>query len=357
MSSLPFEIKSLPLDFQVWVRSMLPELNLHARRWPWIMGILALILGFVFSRLQFPNLSITPDAESGQVILNAHFQTRALHPPKEPVLPPAPRKISRTNKSTDVVSNDKAQSKQASISEGSKGGGPRRGDGSTHRPSRGVLLLITAMNSNVEAQIKQIQGSKIVQDMDVVMKNINGFRSTGITELRGRPGAGDDGLSGTSHGGNSPWGMGSGSGDRIGGSIGSLGKGLVAGGLGVHGVPSAALRPRSLASAPTASLVEMLDEGGGRSKSQVMNLVRARTPGLRYLFDKFNKIGGFEGGVLKLRLTLAASGEVLAVQILNSTTQSQAFDQEIKAKVSTWDFGPAPGAGTTQVTVPFSFSN
>ena len=57
----------------------------------------------------------------------------------------------------------------------------------------------------------------------------------------------------------------------------------------------------------------------------------------------------------ELKFTIGPDGKVVSMSIKSSTTNNAKFDEEIKKKVSEWNFGEA-GAGNTTVTIPFVFS-
>ncbi|OWV00222.1 hypothetical protein B7994_08300 [Fibrobacter sp. UWR2] len=86
-----------------------------------------------------------------------------------------------------------------------------------------------------------------------------------------------------------------------------------------------------------------------------MKVVEHRTPSLRNIYNKYReKNPGFEGRVV-LKFTIGPDGKVVSMSIKSSTSNNAKFDEEIKKKVSEWNFGAA-GAGNTTVTIPFVFS-
>lgn len=94
---------------------------------------------------------------------------------------------------------------------------------------------------------------------------------------------------------------------------------------------------------------------GPRSAADVMKVVEHRTPSLRNIYNKYReKNPGFEGRVV-LKFTIGPDGKVVSMSIKSSTSNNAKFDEEIKKKVSEWNFGAA-GAGNTTVTIPFVFS-
>ena len=101
-----------------------------------------------------------------------------------------------------------------------------------------------------------------------------------------------------------------------------------------------------------------IDVGHGnssRSASDIMKVVRQRTPGLRHIYNKFlKKKPGFQGKVT-LKFTIAPGGEVVSIAVVSSTTGYTEFDSEIKGAVGRWTFSKVK-SGNTTVTIPFTFS-
>lgn len=94
---------------------------------------------------------------------------------------------------------------------------------------------------------------------------------------------------------------------------------------------------------------------GPRSAADIMKVVKNRTPALRNIYNKYRENDpSFEGRVV-LKFTIGPEGKVVSMSIKSSTTNNAKFDEEIKKKVSEWNFGEA-GAGNTTVTIPFVFS-
>ena len=94
---------------------------------------------------------------------------------------------------------------------------------------------------------------------------------------------------------------------------------------------------------------------GPRSAADIMKVVEHRTPSLRNIYNKYReKNPGFEGRVV-LKFTIGPDGKVVSMSIKSSTSNNAKFDEEIKKKVSEWNFGKAD-TGNTTVTIPFVFS-
>ena len=95
--------------------------------------------------------------------------------------------------------------------------------------------------------------------------------------------------------------------------------------------------------------------GGSRSASDIMKVVRQRTPGLRHIYNKhLKKNPGFQGKVT-LRFTIAPGGEILNITVVSSTTNYGVFDNEIREAVGRWTFTKIK-SGNTTVTIPLTFT-
>ena len=107
---------------------------------------------------------------------------------------------------------------------------------------------------------------------------------------------------------------------------------------------------------PSFSDIDLkFEKDANRSASDVMKVVRQRTPGLRHIYNQRLKSNSGLQGVITLKITIAPSGEILDVSIFSSTTKDYDFDAEIQEKVSCWTFGKIK-SGKTTVTMPLIFS-
>ncbi len=106
---------------------------------------------------------------------------------------------------------------------------------------------------------------------------------------------------------------------------------------------------------------KVTDNSCSRSASDIVEVVRQRTPGLRHIYNKFLKQQPHFQGVVSLRFTIAPGGEIISISIASSTTGYGEFDNEIKTAVSRWNFGKfkcddGNVANETTVTYSFTFS-
>ena len=220
------------------------------------------------------------------------------------------------------------------------GGGKPRGKGQPNAPqSRGVLkLLTTATSKSGFSAYNLTNNTKFAQDMDKVLKNVAGLQKTGETKLGGRKGKADAGFNdGYAEGGS--------------GGIGDMLGGLLGGGGG-----SISTRAKGKIKAPSSKDIDWGDGGGSRSKAEVMRVVNARTPGLRYIYNKYLKTNPGFNGKVTLRFTIAPGGQIIQISIVSSTTGVSGFDKEIMQKVKSSFVFEKIKSGNTTVTIPFTFT-
>lgn len=219
------------------------------------------------------------------------------------------------------------------------GGGKPRGKGNPKAPqSRGVLKLLTAKSSKANySAYTLMKDQKFAKDIDKVLKNVAGLQKSGQTVLGGRRGKADGAFNeGYAEGGS--------------GGIGDMLGGLLGGGGG-----SISTKAKGSIRTPSERDIDMGSGGGSRSVSEIMAVVRARTPGLRHIYNKFLKIKPGFAGKVTLAFTIAPGGDIISIKIASSTTGYDDFDSEIQDAVSRWRFKVIK-SGNTSVTIPFSFS-
>lgn len=218
-------------------------------------------------------------------------------------------------------------------------GGKPKGHGKPHAAlNRGVLKLLTVMTKNPMASAYTFTKERTAKDIDKILHNTNGLQTTGKTKIGGIRGKVD----------------------------GAFNEGIAAGGSGGledaitnlfagSGGPST---PKSMKGGVLTPKVRDIDVGSGsssRSASDIMKVVRTRTPGLRHIYNKFlKKNPGFDGKVT-LRFTIAPGGEIITISVVSSTTGYAEFDESIRKTVAGWTFSKVK-SGNTTVTIPFSFS-
>ena len=91
-----------------------------------------------------------------------------------------------------------------------------------------------------------------------------------------------------------------------------------------------------------------------RTDSDIMKIIRQRTPGLRHIYNRYLKKNPGLEGQITLKFTIVPNGEISDISIVSSTTQNQKFETEIQQNVSRWIF-PKIKSGNAMVTIPFTF--
>ncbi len=219
------------------------------------------------------------------------------------------------------------------------GGGQPRGKGQPNAPqSRGVLKLLTAKSNKANySAYTLMKDQKFAKDIDKVLKNVAGLQTSGKTELGGRRGKADGAFNdGYAEGGS--------------GGIGDMLGGLMGGGGG-----SISTKAKGSIKTPSERDIDMGSGGGSRSASEIMAVVRSRTPGLRHIYNKHLKLRPGFSGKVTLKFTIAPGGDVISIGIASSSTGYDDFDSEIKDAVSRWRW-KAIKSGNVTVSIPFTFS-
>ncbi len=220
------------------------------------------------------------------------------------------------------------------------GGGKPKGRGNPRAPKElGVLKQLTAMTQNASASVYDLMSNqKFAKDIDKVLSKTTGFKTTGNARLGERHGKVNGGFN---------EGLATGGSGGIDGAFDDL-FGNAAG-----AIPTKALKGHFKEPSPTD--IDFPSGGSSRSASEILKVVRTRTPGLRHIYNKFlKKKPGFQGKVT-LKFMIAPGGEVISIAVASSTTGYADFDNEVKNAVSRWTFKKIK-SGNTTVTIPFTFS-
>ena len=219
------------------------------------------------------------------------------------------------------------------------GGGKTKGSGNPKAElSRSVIHMLASQTKNASAGVYDLMKQTFAKDIDKVLKASNGLQVTGKTHFGERRGKADGGFNaGVAEGGS--------------GGIGGLFDDMFGG--AADKISTKALKGRFKEPSPTD--IDFPSGSSSRSASEILKVVRTRTPGLRHIYNKFlKKNPGFQGKVT-LKFTIAPGGEVISIAIASSTTGYADFDNEVKNAVSRWTFKKIK-SGNTTVTIPFTFS-
>ena len=302
-----------------FIASLMPDSDKKMVRIASVSLIVALALGFWASTYE-------------RIIDEVLFDTAA-----DPVL----SNVSLAPVKKDEPKKDKVEKKHEEkvVRKHRGGGGPRTGKGEPKAPEKiGVLKYLAANTKKASNSAFDWTNQKFAKDIDHVLTTLNSIRTSGKTTLGATRGKVDGGFNEGRFGGGS-------------GGIGDGMRGLLGGAAGRISTKSM----KGKMAIPSMKEIDMGAGGGSRSASDIMKIVRQRTPGLRHIYNKhLKKKPGFQGKVT-LKFTIAPSGDVISNSIVNSTTGYGEFDSEIKNAVSTWRFG-AIKSGNTTVTIPFTFT-
>ena len=219
------------------------------------------------------------------------------------------------------------------------GGGKPVGKGNPRAPlNRGVIRALEAQTANASAAAYDLIKQTFAKDIDKVLKNTNGLQVTGKTKIGEVRGKVDGGFNEGMFAGGSG-GIGDMFAPIMGGSAGAMSTKVMKGNM----------------KAPKESEIDMGSGVSSRSASDIMKVIRQRTPGLRHIYNKhLKKVPGFQGKVT-LKFTIAPGGEIISIALVSSTTGYSEFDNEIKKSVGRWTFSKVK-SGNTTVTIPFTFT-
>jgi TonB family protein len=171
------------------------------------------------------------------------------------------------------------------------------------------------------------------------------------------------GLGGNSLKKNTRGGMGAGEGDRM-AAVGGYGLGTGLGNgfgkdpratgdkirLGTQPGTGVAMRRTVLAPKPTD--LALGEDLGTRSPESILRVIRTHIGGFRYSYDKALKDNPDIGGKISVKFTIAPSGDVVAIEIVSSSTGVAALDAEIKEKARRMKFDSIEKGN---VTVTYAF--
>lgn len=91
-----------------------------------------------------------------------------------------------------------------------------------------------------------------------------------------------------------------------------------------------------------------------RDNSAINKIVGLHKTSIRFSYEKYLQRIPDLAGKITVRFTIAASGKVVGVRILDNTTGSKELEEEIVRKVKMWQFESIP-EGEVSVTYPFIF--
>jgi len=250
-----------------------------------------------------------------------------------PPPPPPPKEKKVDQKRIDKVAENLTRHTKAGNSK------PSNNKGKPNVAKKmGVLGVIAAMTNDASNSAYDLFDQKFTNDIDKTLSQIDELRNHGKTTI----GAVRGKIDGTFNE------------ERFAGGSGGV-KDLAGGIFGGHGGRISTKAMKGNMKVPSVRDIDMGAGGASRSASDIMKVVKQRTPGLRHIYNKhLKKVPGFEGKIT-LRFTIAPGGEIISISLVSSTTKNSAFDNDIKNAIGRWTFG-AIKSGNTTVTIPFTFT-
>jgi TonB family protein len=106
---------------------------------------------------------------------------------------------------------------------------------------------------------------------------------------------------------------------------------------------------------PPESIEGAASSNSLRSDRSIGEVVARHRGGIRLTYDKYLKRDPGMGGKITVRFTISASGSVVNVLILENTTGSAQFEQDLIRKIKLWKFEEVI-EGDVTVTYPFLFN-
>ncbi|HEX2956109.1 MAG TPA: AgmX/PglI C-terminal domain-containing protein [Chitinispirillaceae bacterium] len=93
-----------------------------------------------------------------------------------------------------------------------------------------------------------------------------------------------------------------------------------------------------------------------RDNNAINEIVSSHKASIRMTYEKFLKRDPSLTGKITIQFTITASGSVTNIRIVENTTGSTDFEQELIRKMTFWKFDPIP-EGDVTVSYPFVFSS
>ena len=206
------------------------------------------------------------------------------------------------------------------------------------RPVVRLNLLTSLQAGSRHSAYETLKHTSIHQDIDKVMRNAPALVKDGHTQLGERRGRATGGFDGSYTEGTA-----NGISDVIGGLLGG---------------PASALATSAKGSRLMPPRLDQIDMGSGpslRSASDIMAIVRARTPGLRHIYNQHLKRYTGLSGKISVRFVILPSGDLVSCELIDNSTGNAEFAQAILEAIGRWHFS-AVRSGNTTVSLPFAFS-
>ena len=310
-----------------FIASLLPDSDKKMARIAGASLVVALSLGFWASTYErIIDDIIFDDPPQHKMDVSVSIST-----PPPPPPPPKEKKVDQ--KHIDKVAENLTRHTKAGNSK------PSNNKGKPNVAKKmGVLGIIAAMTDDASQSAYDLFDRKFTNDIDRTLSQIDEFRDRGKTNIGAVRGKVDGTFNAEHFAGGS-------------GGIRDLAGGI----FGGHGGRISTKAMKGNMKVPSVKDIDMGMGGASRSASDIMKVVKQRTPGLRHIYNKhLKKVPGFEGKVT-LKFTIAPGGEIISISLVSSTTGNNAFDSDIKNAISRWTFGVIK-SGNTTVTITVTFT-
>ena len=227
----------------------------------------------------------------------------------------------------------------------SKGSGGKTGGGGDPRAvvtRKGVLGIISgAVKGQAVANSDIFGKGGYASGIDAVLQGVGGLKKGG------GGGTGRKGTAGIGFGS----GYGSGFGGNSGGVDDLLGSLMGGGGSNVKLKKRGKLKVKAPSGASSAGLT------GGRSRANIMRVVRQNMPSLKYAYNRrLAEKPGLKGKIT-VKWAIDEFGKVLFCKVISSTINDPKLEQVVVQKIKRWAFGKINVPGdVTEVVYPFVFT-
>jgi TonB family protein len=205
----------------------------------------------------------------------------------------------------------------------------------------GLLQGKSSRASDVEAISSRLLDGMMTQDIDYVIKNTIGLKTTGT------PGTGRRGMAHIGYETGNGFGSMSGNGT---GTLDELINALDGGGAG-----SWQLSRRGQVTLSRNEVQVSEDYAGERDQDEIRAVVMDHLGGIKHAYNSLLKLYPALKGKVTVAFTISAAGTVIKVEILDNTTGSPELEEKIADKIRGWRFRPI-AQGTARVVYPFVFA-
>lgn len=220
----------------------------------------------------------------------------------------------------------------------SKGVG--KGDIKERVTQKGLLAIITGRTKSANVAGADMMKNVFAKDLDQVLNNIGGLKTSGNT------GIGRQGIAGAKFNSGYAGGGGAGGIDDLLGALSGEGASRVGG-----------LTKRASVDLPNDKSF-WADQGGlsGRNPQDIYRVVMQHIGGLRAEYNKRLRDKPNLRGKITVRFTIDPPGNVTTCIVTGSTMNDKILEMLVASRVKTWKFDACGQCGLATVVYPFAFS-